>query len=103
MGEERIKMDMKEEIKRQRYYDMIRSYGNKLSNKSNELIEKLKKEQEEEDKRIHHYYEEKNKLAIEKEKRDELKKYRQKFELKKYLDMQIAERKKEEDFLKSLD
>ena len=98
MGEERIK-----EIKRQRYYDMIRSYGNKLSNKSNELIEKLKKEQEEEDKRIHHYYEEKNKLAIEKEKRDELKKYRQKFELKKYLDMQIAERKKEEDFLKSLD
>ena len=103
MGEERIKMDMKEEIKRQRYYDVIRSYGNKLSNKSNELIEKLKKEQEEEDKRIHHYYEEKNKLAIEKEKRDELKKYRQKFELKKYLDMQIAERKKEEDFLKSLD
>ena len=38
MGEERIKMDMKEEIKRQRYYDMIRSYGNKLSNKSNGLL-----------------------------------------------------------------
>ena len=103
MGEERIKMDMKEEVRRQAYYDMIRSYGNKSSNKSNELLEKLKKEQEEEDKRIHHYYEEKNRLAIEKEKRDELKKFRQKFELKKYLDMQIAERKKEEDFLKSLD
>jgi hypothetical protein len=103
MGEERIKMDMKEEVRRQAYYDMIRSYGNKSSNKSNELLEKLKKEQEEEDKRIHHYYEEKNRLAIEKEKRDELKKFRQKFELKKYLDMQIAERKKEENFLKSLD
>jgi hypothetical protein len=103
MGEERIKMDMKEEVRRQAYYDMIRSYGNKSSNKSNELLDKLKKEQEEEDKRIHHYYEEKNRLAIEKEKRDELKKFRQKFELKKYLDMQIAERKKEEDFLKSLD
>ena len=103
MGKERIKMDMKEDIQRQKYYDMIRSYGNKLSNKSNELLEKMKKEQEEEDKRIHHYYEEKNRLAIEKEKRDELKKFRQKFELKKYLDMQIAERKKEEDFLKSLD
>ena len=38
MGEERIKMDMKEEIKRQRYYDMIRSYGNKLSNKINYQI-----------------------------------------------------------------
>ena len=103
MGEERIKMDMKEEVRRQAYYDMIRSYGNKSTNKSNELLDRLKKEQEEEDKRIHHYYEEKNRLAIEKEKRDELKKFRQKFELKKYLDMQIAERKKEEEFLKSLD
>ena len=103
MGEERIKMDMKEEVRRQAYYDMIKSYGNKSTNKSNELLDRLKKEQEEEDKRIHHYYEEKNRLAIEKEKRDELKKFRQKFELKKYLDMQIAERKKEEEFLKSLD
>jgi len=103
MGEERIKMDMKEEVRRQAYYDMIRSYGNKSTNKSNELLDKLKKEQEEEDKRIHHYYEEKNRLAIEKEKKEELKKFRQKFELKKYLDMQIAERKKEEEFLKSLD
>ena len=103
MGEERIKMDMKEEVRRQAYYDMIRSYGNKSTNKSNELLDRLKKEQEEEDKRIHHYYEEKNRLAIEKEKKEELKKFRQKFELKKYLDMQIAERKKEEEFLKSLD
>ena len=103
MGEERIKMDMKEEIRRQKYYEMIRSYGNKLSNKSNDIVDKLKKDQEEEDKKIHQYYEEKNRLAIEKEKQDELKKYKQKFELKKYLDMQIAERKKEEDFLKSLD
>ena len=103
MGEERMKMQMKEDLRRQKYYEMIRNYGNKLSSKSNDVIEKLKKEQEEEDKRIHHYYEEKNKLAIEKEKKDELKKFRQKFELKKYLDMQIAERKKEEDFLKSLD
>ena len=103
MGEERIKMDMKEEIRRQKYYDKIKSFGNKLSTKSTEIIDKLKKDQEEEDKRIHHYYEEKNRLAIEKENQDKLKKYRQKFELKKYLDMQIAERKKEEDFLKSLD
>lgn len=103
IGEERIKMDMKEEVRRQAYYDMIKSYGNKSTNKSNELLDRLKKEQEEEDKRIHHYYEEKNRLAIEKEKKEELKKFRQKFELKKYLDMQIAERKKEEEFLKSLD
>ena len=103
MGEERMKMQMKEDIQRQRYYDLIKSYGNKLSDKSNELINKLKKEQEEEDKKIQHYYDEKNRLAIEKEKEEEIKKHKNKYELKKYLDMQIEERKKEEDFLKSLD
>ena len=103
MGEERIKMQMKEDLKRQRYYDLIKSYGNKLSGKSNELIDKMKKELEEEDKRIQHYYDEKNNLEIEKEKKKELKKQKDKNELKKYLDMQIEERKKEEDFLKSLD
>ena len=66
-------------------------------------MERLKREQEEEEKRIQHYYDEKNRLEIEREKEKELKKKNEKFELKKYLDMQIEERKKEEDFLKSLD
>ena len=103
MGKERMIMQMKEDTKRQRYYDMIRSYGNKLSDKSNEIIAKIKKDQEEEDKRIHHYYMEKNRLEMEKEKKEELKKSQQKYELKKYLDMQIEEKKKEDEFLKSLD
>ena len=103
MGKERMIMQMKEDNKRQKNYDMIRSYGNKLSDKSNELLAKMKKEQEDEDKRIHHYYVEQNKLAMEKEKKEELKKSQQKFELKKYLDMQVEEKKKEEEFLKSLD
>ena len=103
LGKERMIMQMKEDTKRQKYYDMIRNYGNKLSDKSNEIIAKIKKDQEEEDKRIHHYYVEKNKLAIEKEKKEELKKSQRKSELKKYLDMQIEEKKKEEEFLKSLD
>ena len=103
MGEERIKMQMKEDLHRQKYYDTIKNNGMKLSKKSDEILLRLKKEKEEEDKRIQHYYDEKNKLEIEKEKQKELKKHREKFELKKYLDMQIEERKKEEDFLKSLD
>ena len=103
MGEERMKMQMKEDVKRQKYYDLIRSYGNRQSVKANELLEKMKKDQEEEEKRIQHFYDEKNKLAIEKEQKEELKKKKDKYELKKYLDMQIEERKKEEDFLKSLD
>ena len=103
MGEERIKMQMKEDLTRQRYYDKIKSYGNRFSNQSDEILEKLRKDQEEEDKKIQYYYDEKNRLAIEKEKNEALKRHQNKFELKKYLDMQIEERKKEEDFLKSLD
>lgn len=103
MGEERIKMQMKEDVARQKYYDMIKTYGNRYSNQSEEVLEKLRKAQEEEDKKIQYYYEEKNRLAIEKEKKEALKRHLDKFELKKYLDMQIEERKKEEDFLKSLD
>ena len=103
MGEERMKMQMKEDLERKRYYDLIKKNGNKLSKKSYEVLERVKKEQEDEEKRIQHYYDEKNRLEIEKEKQKELKKFNQKFELKKYLDMQIEERKKEEDFLKSLD
>ena len=103
MGEERMKMQMKEDLARQKYYEAIKNNGNKSCLKSVEVLEKLRKQQEEEDKRIQHYYDEKNRLEIDKEKQKELKKYKEKFELKKYLDMQIEERKKEEDFLKSLD
>ena len=103
MGEERIKMQMKEDLQREKYYESIKRNGNKISREADELLKKLKKEQEEEDKRIQHYYDEKNRLEIDKEKEKEKKKLREKFELKKYLDMQIEERKKEEDFLKSLD
>ena len=103
MGEERMKMQMKEDLQREKYYETIKNNGNKMSLKADEILEKLRKDQEEEDKRIQHYYDEKNRLEIDKEKEKEIKKHRDKFELKKYLDMQIEERKKEEDFLKSLD
>ena len=103
MGEERMKMQMKEDLQREKYYESIKKNGMKMSSKADELLKRLRQEQEEEDKRIQHYYDEKNRLEIDKEKEKEKKKLREKFELKKYLDMQIEERKKEEDFLKSLD
>ena len=103
MGEERMKMQMKEDLQREKYYESIKKNGMKMSSKADELLKRLRQEQEEEDKRIQHYYDEKNRLEIDKEKEKEMKKIKDKFELKKYLDMQIEERKKEEDFLKSLD
>ena len=63
----------------------------------------MKKDQEEEDKKIQFYYDEKNRLANERERNEALRRKKEKNELKKYLDMQIEERKKEEEFLKSLD
>ena len=98
MGEERMKMQMKEDLQREKYYESIKKNGMKMSSKADELLKRLRQEQEEEDKRIQHYYDEKNRLEIDKEKEKEMKKFKDKFELKKYLDMQIEERKKEEDF-----
>ena len=63
----------------------------------------MKKDQEEEDKKIQFYYDEKNRLAMEREMNEKIRRNQEKKELKKYLDMQIEERKKEEEFLKSLD
>ena len=101
--EESIKMQIKQDQIREKYYVMIKTYGNKYSDQSKEILDKMKKDQEEEDKKIQYFYDEKNRLAIEKEKNEQLRRHKEKFELKKYLDMQIEEKKKEEDFLKSLD
>ena len=101
MAEERIKMEMKEEIARNKYYDTIKQYGNKyVPKQAEEIIEQLKKQEEEEDKKMQFYYEEKNRLAIEKEKEAEIKREKEKKELKKYKDMKIEEKKKEKEFLK---
>ena len=104
MGEERIKMQLKEELARKKYYDQIKQHGNNfLAPQSDEILKKMKKMEEDEEKKIQFYYDEKNRLLIEKEKSEELKKHKNKYELKKYLDMQIEEKRKEEEFLKSLD
>ena len=104
MAEERIKMEMKEDLTRQKYYETIKKYGNKYNPvEAEQILAKMKKDQEEEDKKTQFYYDEKNRLEIEKERNREIQRYKEKEELKKYLDMQIEERKKEEEFLKSLD
>ena len=104
MAEERLKMDMKEEIARKKYFDHIKNNGNKYNPvNADKILAQIKKEQEEEDKKMQFYYEEKNRLEIQKEKDKEAKRLKDKEELKKYLDMQIEEKKKEEEFMKSLD
>ena len=95
--EESIKMQIKQDQIREKYYEMIKTYGNKYSDQSKEILDKMKKDQEEDDKKIQYFYDEKNRLAIEKEKNEQLRRHKEKFELKKYLDMQIEEKKRKKN------
>ena len=102
--EELIKTEEKQDLERKYYFDKIKNYGNKYSlKKAEEVLEKMKKDQKKEDDKIQYYYDEKRKQADEKERKAMIKRILERKELKKYLDMQVEEKKKEEDFLKALD
>ena len=104
INEERAKLDLKQEDERKRYYDNIQRLGNKfIMKQAEEIVEKQKKDQKAEDEKIQYYYDAKNKEANEKEIRRRLRIQKEREEIKKYLDMQIEERKKEENLLKLLD
>ena len=104
MNEERIKLDIKQENERIRYYDQIKKNGNKYTMaQADEILERLKKEQKQEDDKIQYYYDAKNKEANEKEAKERLRRQKERQDIKKYLDMQVEEKKKEEHFLKLLD
>ena len=100
MNEERLKIDIRQENERDRYYDRIQKLGNKYSMKqAEEILERLKKEQKAEDDKIQYYYDAKNKEANEKEVKERIRRQKEREEIKKYLDMQIEERKCFNEFM----
>ena len=97
-------LEQRKENERNYYYQKIKSLGNKyIIPNSQKVLEKIEKEKKEEDEKIQYYYEEKNRKEFEKERKAKLKRFNDKIEMKKFLDMQIAEKKKEKNFLKLLD
>ena len=74
-------------------------YSQEAENK----VRQIQQEQEDEDKKMIHYMREKCRIADEKELNEKIKKEQEKKNLKKYYDMQVEERKKEEEFEKVLD
>lgn len=97
-------LEQRKENERNYYYQKIKSLGNKyFIPNSQKVLEKIEKEKKEEDEKIQYYYEEKNRKEFEKERKAKLKRFNDKIEIKKFLDMQIAEKKKEKNFLKLLD
>ena len=88
-------MDQRKENERNLYYKRIRAMSNKYSlPNSNKILEQMKKDKKEEEEKIQHFYEEKNKQRFEKEMKDKIKRVKDKIEIKKFLDMQIQEKKK---------
>ena len=97
-------MDQRKENERNLYYTKIKSLSRKyLIPNAKKIIEKLEKDKKKEDEKIQYYYDQKNKYEFEKENKAKIKRFNDKIEIKKLLDMQIEEKKKEKNFLKLLD
>ena len=102
--EEQRKMDIRKEQQREYLLNKIKNKFNVgYSQETENKVKQIQKDQEEEDKKMIHYMREKCRIADEKEMNEKIKKEMEKKELKKYYDMQVEERKKEEEFEKVLD
>ena len=97
-------MDQQKENERNSYYKRIKSMSNKyILPDSDKILRNLTQEGKTEEEKIQHYYEEKNLKDFEREIRAKIKRQNDKIEIKKFLDMQIEQKKKEEKYLKLLD
>ena len=97
-------IDQRKENERKYYYDKINANSNKYYLPYAEsVLKKLEKEKKEEEEKIQYHYDEKNRHDFEKEYKAKLKRFNDKIEMKKFLDMQIAEKNKEKNFNKLLD
>jgi len=99
MAQEQRLVEEKKEMERRLYFKRIeRNAANFMSSTAKEALDKMKREQEEEDRKILEYTIERNKKEREKLIKDEQERERKKEELAKFLEMQIAEKKKQEEF-----
>ena len=97
-------IDQRKENERKYYYDKIKANSNKdYLPYAQSVLKKLEKEKKEEEEKIQYHYDEKNRHDFEKEYKAKLKRLNDKIEMKKFLDMQIAEKNKEKNFNKLLD
>ena len=102
--EEQKKMDIRKEQQREYLLNKIKNKFNvAYSQEAENKVKQIQIDQEEEDKKMIHYMNEKCRLADEKEMKEKIKRQKEKTELKKYYDMQVEERKKDEQFEKVLD
>ena len=97
-------IDQRKENERKYYYDKIKANSNKYYLPyAQSVLKKLEKEKKEEEEKIQYHYDEKNRHDFEKEYKAKLKRLNDKIEMKKFIEIQIAEKNKEKNFNKLLD
>mgnify|MGYP007070193799 FL=1 len=102
--EEQRKMDIRKEQQREYLLNKIKSkFNNAYSQEAEDKVKQIQIDQQEEDKKMIQYMNEKCRIADEKEMNQKIQREKEKKELKKYYDMQVEERKKDEEFEKVLD
>ena len=95
--------ELKKDLERKRYFDNIRRFANKYDeNETAKILNQMKQDQKNEDEKVYQLMMEKNRLDFEKEKKEKLKRKKDKIAIKKFLDMQIEEKKKELDLEKAI-
>ena len=95
--------ELKKDLERKRYFDNIRRFANKYDeNETNKILNQMKQDQKNEDEKVYQLMMEKNKEAEEKEKQAKIKRKQDKIAMKKFLDMQIEEKKKDMELEKAI-
>jgi hypothetical protein len=88
--------ELKKDLERKRYFDNIRRFANKYDeNEVAKILNQMKQDQKDEDDKVYQLMLEKNKQEEEKEKQAKIKSKQEKIAMKKFLDMQIEEKKRD--------
>ena len=102
--QEHAQVELKKELERKLYFKRIeRNANNFMTGKAQAVLDKLKQEEKEEEEKQLYYTREKNRIDQEKEDEEARRRQQAKHDLRRYLDMQVAEKKKDAEFEKLLD
>ena len=97
-------MDKRLDDQREYLLKKIKSNADRYTNKqAEEKVRQIKRDQEEEEKKMLFYMNEKTRIADEKEMREKQRREQEKKDLKRYYDMQVEEKKKDDELEKLLD
>ena len=101
--EEMEKNEKKKDMERKRYFDNIRRFANKYDEQEvNKLMNQMRQEQKNEDEKVYQLILEQNKREEEQERLAKIKRNQEKIAIRKFLDMQVEEKRKEAQLEKAI-